>query len=312
NDDPNGHFVATARMPEAGFWAWNVTLQDLATTQTPVPLTVLSRSGVAPALDTAALLVAIDRAKSEAITSITNQYGPEIDRLQGQAETYRTRIDNLNAQVRALTKERDTVAASAGSAEGTQGLSLLAVLSVSVLAGAIAGFVMSWLSGRGPRAEGSAVTLSATPRGVGPVWPVRGGGDRSARPGRALRLSRPRRPPAIRHLRMQRRTGATVGPRGTRAAWRRPSSGTARHRAGRRGPPPRMHRPRTAGASPRRSRPPTGRAGRAVGRSAPRRRGPRQDRRRWAGPRGRRSRGGGPDARPARPRSASRIAQDPR
>jgi len=169
NDDPNGHFVATARMPEAGFWTWNVTLQDLATTQTAVPFTVLSRSGVAPALDTAALLVAIDRAKSEAITSVTNQYGPEIDRLQGQAETYRTRIDSLNAQVRALTKERDTVAASAGSAEGTQGLSLLAVLSVSVLAGAIAGFAMSWLSGRGPRSEGSAVTLSATPRGVDPV-----------------------------------------------------------------------------------------------------------------------------------------------
>jgi len=83
NDDPNGHFVATARIPEAGFWTWNVTLQDLATTQTPVPFTVLSRSGVAPALDTAALLAAIDRAKSEAITSVTNQYGPEIDRLQG-------------------------------------------------------------------------------------------------------------------------------------------------------------------------------------------------------------------------------------
>ena len=169
NDDPNGHFVATARIPESGFWTWQVTLKDLATSQAPVPLTVLSKSGVAPMLDSAALLTAIDRAKSEAITEVSDRYGPEIERLQGQAEGYRTRIDNLNAQVRELTKERDTVAARAGSADGTQGLPLLAVLSVSVLAGAIAGFAMSWLSGRGPRSEGSAVTVSRTPRGVDPV-----------------------------------------------------------------------------------------------------------------------------------------------
>jgi hypothetical protein len=169
NDDPNGHFVATAKIPDAGFWTWNVTLQDLATSQTPVPFTVLTKAGVAPALDTAALLTAIQRAKSEAITEVSDRYGPVIEQLQGQAEGHRTRIDNLNAQVRALTKERDTAATHASSAEGTPGLPLLAVLSVSVLAGAIAGFAMSWLSGRAQRSDGSAVALSATPRGVDPV-----------------------------------------------------------------------------------------------------------------------------------------------
>ena len=169
NDDPNGHFVATTRIPNAGFWTWQVTLQDLLTDQAPVQMTVLSKSGVAPTLDAAALLTAIDRAKTEAITTVSNQYGPEIERLQGQAEGYRTRIDDLNAQIRALTKERDTAASRTASAEGTAGLPFLAVLSVSVLAGAIAGFAMIWLSGRAPRSDGSAVTLSATPRGADPV-----------------------------------------------------------------------------------------------------------------------------------------------
>jgi hypothetical protein len=169
NDDPNGHFVATARIPEAGFWTWNVTLRDLLADQSPVQMTVLSKSGVAPTLDTAALLTAIDRAKSEAITAVGNEYGPEIERLQGQVEGYRTRIDDLSAQVRALTKGQDAAATNATSVEATPGLPLLAALSVSVLAGAIAGFAMSWLSGRPPRNEGSAVALSATPRGVDPV-----------------------------------------------------------------------------------------------------------------------------------------------
>jgi len=169
NDDPNGHFVATARIPEAGFWTWQVTLQDLLANQTPVQMTVLSKSGVAPTLDTAALLTAIERAKSEAITTVSNQYGPEIERLQGQVEGYRTRIDNLNAQVRALAKEPTATATPATSADGTSSLPLLAVLSVSVLAGAFAGFAMSWLSGRSPRTDGSASTLNATPRGVDPV-----------------------------------------------------------------------------------------------------------------------------------------------
>jgi hypothetical protein len=169
NDDPNGHFIVSARIPEAGFWTWQVTLRDLATSQAPVTMTVLSKSGVAPALDTAALLSAIDRAKSEAITEVSDRYGPEIERLQGQAESYRTRIDDLNAQVRAVTTERGALETRVSAMEGAGGLPILAVITVAVLAGAVAGFAMSWLSGRAPRSEGSAVTLSQTPRGVDPV-----------------------------------------------------------------------------------------------------------------------------------------------
>lgn len=169
NDDPNGHFVATARIPEAGFWTWTVSLANLATDQRPVPLTIRSKSGVAPALDTAALLAAIERAKSEAITEVSDRYGPEIERLQGQAEGYRTRVDNLNAQVRDLTKERDAIATRVSSLEGAGGLPFLAVITVAVLAGGVAGFAMTWLSRRTPSADGSTVTLSPTPRGADPV-----------------------------------------------------------------------------------------------------------------------------------------------
>lgn len=165
NDDPNGHFVATARVPEAGFWTWQVTLADLATSQAPVPFTVLSKSGVAPTLDTAALLTAIEKAKTEAVTEVNDRYGPQVEQLQGQAEADRTRIDDLNAQVRALMQERDT-AASVGSSEGSRALPILAVVSVAVLAGAAAGFAMAWLSGRAPRTEATAGTLSPTPGGV--------------------------------------------------------------------------------------------------------------------------------------------------
>ena len=43
NDRPDGHFVATATLPEAGAWTWKVTLKDLASEQAPIALTVTSR-----------------------------------------------------------------------------------------------------------------------------------------------------------------------------------------------------------------------------------------------------------------------------
>ena len=169
NDDPNGHFVARATFPRSGIWTWQVTLKDLMADQTPVPMTVLTTSGVAPALDAAALLAAIDRAKAEAVTTVSDRYGPEIEQLQGQAEGYRTRIDDLNIQVRDLTKEREALATRISSLEAAAGLPFLAVITVAVLAGAVAGFAMTWLAGRAPRNEASAVSLSPTPRGVDPV-----------------------------------------------------------------------------------------------------------------------------------------------
>jgi hypothetical protein len=51
NDRPDGHFVATATLPEAGAWTWRVTLKDLASEHAPVALTVQAASGQAAAAD---------------------------------------------------------------------------------------------------------------------------------------------------------------------------------------------------------------------------------------------------------------------
>ena len=169
NDDPNGHFVATATIPEAGLWSWRVTLASLETTQSPVRMTVLTRSGATPAIDTSALLAAIDRAKADAIETVSNNVGADIGRLSTESEAYGSRIDTLNAQVRKLSDERDSLMTRVGALEGAGGLPLLAVISLAILAGGAAGFTMAWLAGRTPRNERSGVALSPTQRGADPV-----------------------------------------------------------------------------------------------------------------------------------------------
>ena len=164
NDDPNGHFVATATIPEAGFWSWRVTLANLESTHVPVRMTVLTKTGAAPAVDPSSLLAAVDRAKDEAIKTVTDRVYVDIGRLESEA--YGTRIDNLNAQVRGLTEERDALMSRVGALEGAGGLPLLAVISLAILAGGAAGFTMTWLAGRTSRNDRSAVALKPTPRGA--------------------------------------------------------------------------------------------------------------------------------------------------
>jgi hypothetical protein len=48
NDRPDGHFVATATLPDAGVWTWQVTLKDLQSNHSPVTLTVAAAAGQAP------------------------------------------------------------------------------------------------------------------------------------------------------------------------------------------------------------------------------------------------------------------------
>jgi hypothetical protein len=166
NDRPDGHFVATTTISEAGFWSWQVTLRDLASDHLPVRMTVLTASGATPPYDPSAILAAVDRAKLDVTTSLGAQIGTEVQRLEAQDDTYRTRIDNLAAQTRDLTAERDALEARVQALEGVGGLPLLAVISLSVLAGSAAGFAMAWLAGRASRHEGPAVKLNPAPRGA--------------------------------------------------------------------------------------------------------------------------------------------------
>jgi hypothetical protein len=169
NDDPNGHFVATATIPEAGFWSWQVTLANLESSHAPVRLTVLTESGATPPVDTAGLLAAIDRAKGDAIRAVSDDISAQIGTLQTENEAYGSRIDTLNAQVRKLTSELEGTQNKVVAIDSAGGLPMIGVIAVSVLAGAAAGFAMAWLAGRTPRHDGSAVALEPTRRGADPV-----------------------------------------------------------------------------------------------------------------------------------------------
>jgi hypothetical protein len=160
NDSPDGHFTATATLPRAGFWTWQVTLADLLSEHTPVTMSVRTASGQLPPFDPAMMLTAIDRAKSEVRAELTEQFNTEIGRLEQQAEGFRGRIAYLDTQVAS--------AADTSGVGSDSGLPILGVVALSVLAGAAAGFAMAWLAGRQGR-PATAVDLKPTPRSADPI-----------------------------------------------------------------------------------------------------------------------------------------------
>jgi hypothetical protein len=165
NDREDGHFTATAALPEAGYWSWQVTLKDLESNHIPVSLTVHTAAGQLPAYDPATTAAAIAQAKVDVTAELGNQFYPEIQRLEGLIRAEHARSDQLIAQTDKILAERDELATRLAAAEGTGGLPLLAILTIAVLAGATAGFAMSWLAGR----PGPKVVVSPAPRGVDPA-----------------------------------------------------------------------------------------------------------------------------------------------
>jgi hypothetical protein len=167
NDNENGHFAATATLPHAGYWSWQVTLQNLESDHVPVTLAVRKVDGTLPAFNPAVALTAIDRAKAEVRNEVSNQLGAEIERLDMQAQESVGRIASLEAQANMLRKERNELATRLDAVENGGGLPLLAVISLAVLSGAAAGFAMAWLAGR--PAPAPKVAISPAPRGAGPA-----------------------------------------------------------------------------------------------------------------------------------------------
>lgn len=160
NDGDNGHFVASAALPEAGYWTWQVTLKDLVSEHAPVAQRVTTASGQLPAYDPSSTAIAIARAKQDVIDDMNARFYPEIERLDGLLLVQQSRTDRALEQANVITAERDLLATRLAAAEGAGGLPLLAVVTLAVLAGATAGFAMSWLAGR----PGPSVTLNPTPR----------------------------------------------------------------------------------------------------------------------------------------------------
>lgn len=169
NDRADGHFVATATVPHAGYWSWQVTLRDLESQHVPVRMTVLTASGATPAFDPSTVLSAVDKAKIDVTNSITERFAPDIERLDRQGDAYRARLDFLGAELKDVTADRDALAARVDAIEGVGGLPLIAVISLSVLAGSAAGFAMAWLAGRKPVREIPDVALNPSQRGADPV-----------------------------------------------------------------------------------------------------------------------------------------------
>lgn len=151
NDRPDGHFIATVTLPEAGFWSWQVTLRDLGSQHLPVALTVRTAAGEVPGYDPA--------------MTAGNQVLPEITRLEAMILAEQVKTNGLTEQVAAISGERDALAPRLAAAEDAGGLPILAVLTLAGLAGATAGFAMAWLAGR----PGPTVKVSPAPRGVDPA-----------------------------------------------------------------------------------------------------------------------------------------------
>lgn len=165
NDREDGHFTARAVLPEPGYWSWQVTLKDLASDHMPVSFSVANASGNVPAYDPATTATAIAQAKKDVSEQMTAQFATEIERVEGLLLAQQARSDRLLAQTNEILAERDELATRLAAAEGAGGSPLIAILLLAVLAGATAGFAMSWLAGR----PGPKVMVSPAPRGVDPA-----------------------------------------------------------------------------------------------------------------------------------------------
>ena len=161
NDRPDGHFVATTTLPEAGYWTWQVTLRDLISEHTAQAMTVHTASGALPRIDPATTLAAVDRARRDVEVRLDAKYLPAIERLDAALRAEQAMSQRLDRQLQALS-EADATGTSAPITPGTP---TLAVLALAVLAGAVAGYGAAWISRR-PR---GGVVLSPAPRGADPV-----------------------------------------------------------------------------------------------------------------------------------------------
>ena len=166
NDRADGHFTATATLPEAGYWSWQVTLQDLVSEHMPVTFAVYTAGGELPTYDPATTATAIAQAKKDVTCGAERRSSrARSQRLDSLLVAQHARTDRLLAQTDKIVAERDELATRLAAAEGAGGLPLIAVLTLAILAGATAGFAMSWLAGR----PSPKVAVSPAPRGADPA-----------------------------------------------------------------------------------------------------------------------------------------------
>jgi hypothetical protein len=147
----DGHFVARVTFPSAGSWSWSVRLRDLIAEPQPVTGIVLAADGSRPTLDVGQALGAMERAKKDVSEALRSELLPRIDRLERSLGGVQEEAAGLRNDVAALRVERDQLASqveAAGGSAPSEGLPPLGVVTLAVLAGAMAGFLMAWLGAR--------------------------------------------------------------------------------------------------------------------------------------------------------------------
>ena len=164
NQGPDGHFVATVTLPNAGNWTWQVELTDLMVETAPQPLVVATANGKLPTVNTAEMLAALERTRTEIRTDYEARLSAQADELRGEMANLSTQIVVLQSQRDALDKRVTELAAASTAAPSSapEGLPLVAVIALAILAGAISGFAIVAL-GRSPsRAATPAVGALST------------------------------------------------------------------------------------------------------------------------------------------------------
>ncbi|HSK51807.1 MAG TPA: hypothetical protein VLA44_03570 [Clostridia bacterium] len=159
---PDGHFVGRVTFPSAGSWSWSVRLRDLIVETQPVTGMVLAADGSRPSIDVGQALGAMERAKKDVSAALRSEFLPRIDRLERSLGGVQEQAAGLRNDVEALTVERDRLAAQVAAAgeAAPSGIPPLGVVTIAVLSGALAGFLVAWL---GVRRE--VVSVESAPAG---------------------------------------------------------------------------------------------------------------------------------------------------
>jgi hypothetical protein len=145
----DGHFVATVTFPSAGYWTWSVSMPELLVDSVPVTMEVRTASGTVPAFDPAVAMTAIEQAKRDLRREMDSSLGPQFNDLETSISGLRAQTATLENKVQALTQARDELTARLAAAQpGSDGIPVLGIVLLAVLAGATAGFAMAWLGGR--------------------------------------------------------------------------------------------------------------------------------------------------------------------
>jgi hypothetical protein len=165
----DGHFVATVTLPTGGVWTWSVQLAELLVETPPWTVSVRMADGAAAPIDPAVMLQAVEQARQDVTRSVTDTMYAEVSRLDGELEALRGQTGRLQDELRSTAAALEAAEARAADGAGsTDGVPVLGIILLAVLAGATAGFAMAWLAGR-PAPRQVETTLNPAPRGSTPA-----------------------------------------------------------------------------------------------------------------------------------------------